>query len=261
VEGGPAAVRSPSRHGCRRAGRGARKLAKILCCRRASLRADRRASPPAHDDPRPRRIALPTVPRVDQAAGGVADRLLRGDRDVPRRPGPAAAGHGVLRDHRHRAGRRRRGRDQLPRRAEDRRADAAHARPAAPPGPGVVGLDAGVRRRRRRRRAVAALRPRQPADDVADARHVRRLCDRLHGAAEAGDAAEHRHRWRVGCHATRAGLGRGHRRRRTRGAAAVPDHLRVDAATSGRWRSTARRTTRRPACRCCRSPTAAATRS
>ena len=226
--------RRPMARGGGAARRERRKLVKIQCCRGAARPIPgidvAPAHPPAHDDPRPRRIALPAVPRADQAAGGVADRVLRGDRHVPGRAGPAAAGRGVLRHHRHRAGRRRRCGDQLPGRAQDRRGDAAHARPPAPPGRGLVAVDAGVRGDGRRPRAVAAPRLRQSADDVADARHVRRLRDRLHGAAEAGDAAEHRHRRRVRRNAAGARLGRGDRRGRAGGAAAVPDHLRLDAA-------------------------------
>ena len=115
----------------------------------------------------------------------------------------------------------------------EQKIDALMARTRARPLPRgelTSAADAGVRRRRRRHRAVAALSLRQPADDVADARHVRRLRDRLHGAAQARDAAEHRDRRRVGRDAAGAGLGRGDQRRRARGAAAVPDHLRLDAA-------------------------------
>ncbi len=60
-------------------------------------------------------------------------------------PGVPPAGPVVLRHARHRAGRRRRRGDQLPGRAEDRRADAAHAAPAAARRRDHVGLDARVR--------------------------------------------------------------------------------------------------------------------
>ena len=94
---------------------------------------------------------------------------------------------------------------------------------------------------------------RQRADHVADARDLRRLRHHLHGAAEAGDAAEHRHRRRVGRDAAGAGLGRGDRRRRPRGADPLSDHLRLDAAALLVARAVPRRkTTRAPGCRCCR---------
>jgi hypothetical protein len=70
----------------------------------------------------------------------------------------------------------------------------------------------------------------QPADDVADLCHLRRLCRRLHRGAQAADAAEHRDRRRVGRHAAGAGLGRDDAARWARGADPVPDHLPVDPA-------------------------------
>jgi hypothetical protein len=48
----------------------------------------------------------------------------------------------------------------------------------------------------------------QPAHDVADLRHLRRLCGDLHRDPQAADAAEHRDRRRLGRHAAGAGLGR-----------------------------------------------------
>jgi protoheme IX farnesyltransferase len=52
----------------------------------------------------------------------------------------------------------------------------------------------------------------QPADHVADLRHLRRLRHHLHRHPQAADAAEHRHRRRLGRHAAGAGLGRHGRR-------------------------------------------------
>src|SRR3990170_2412010 len=76
---------------------------------------------------------------------------------------------------------------------------------------------------------VALLRG-QCADDVAYACHLRLLRDRLHRRAEADDAPEHRDRRRLGRDAAGAGLGCGDRRYFLPGAAAVPDHFRLDAA-------------------------------
>src|SRR5690606_23083989 len=87
-----------------------------------------------------------------------------------------------------------------------------------------------VRHRAGGRGRVRALPLRQSADDVADAGHLRRLCRDLHGAAQAGHAAEHRHRRRLGRDAAGAWLGRRRQRGERRAARAVPDHLRLDAA-------------------------------
>jgi protoheme IX farnesyltransferase len=73
--------------------------------------------------------------------------------------------------------------------------------------------DAAVLGRAVRGRLGAAVRVGQPADDVADARHLRRLRRRLHRDPEAADAAEHRDRRRLGRHAAGAGLGRDDGRR------------------------------------------------
>ena len=59
-----------------------------------------------------------------------------------------------------------------------------------------------------RRRLGAAVVHRQPADHVADLRHLRRLRGGLHRDPEAADAAEHRDRRRLGRDAAGAGLGR-----------------------------------------------------
>ena len=61
-------------------------------------------------------------------------------------------------------------------------------------------------------------------------RHLHRLCRRLHRAAQAADAAEHRHRRRLGGDAAGARLGGDPRRGRARGADPLPDHLPLDAA-------------------------------
>ena len=88
-----------------------------------------------------------------------------------------------------------------------------------------------------------------------------RLCHRLHAVAEARDAAEHRHRRRGRRGPAGARLGRGHQHHRSARAAAVPDHLHVDAAAFlGARRSRAATTTRRSAFRCCPSRTACRSR-
>ena len=67
-------------------------------------------------------VSLPAararVLRAHQAARGVADRVHRGDRHVPRHAGHGAAARAARRHGRHRAGGRRRRGDQLPGRAE-----------------------------------------------------------------------------------------------------------------------------------------------
>ncbi len=134
------------------------------------------------------------------------------------------------RHRRHLAAGRRGVRHQLPRRTENRREDAPH-------------LMASIRTRRnhhcanpavfgcaRRPWHVDALYVRQSADHVAHDRHLRRLCGHLHAAAQAGYAAEHRDRRRLGCDAAGARLGRGHRSCARRCMDSGADHLRVDAA-------------------------------
>jgi hypothetical protein len=67
------------------------------------------------------------------------------------------------------------------------------------------------------------------------------------------DAAEHRDRRRLGRDAAGARLGGDHRRRDLPAAAALPHHLRLDAAALlGARALLAARSTRAPACRCCR---------
>ena len=84
--------------------------------------------------------------------------------------------------------------------------------------------------RRRHGRPVRPLPRGQRADDVAHAGDLRRLRHRLYRAAQAGDPAEHRHRRRGRGDAAGARLGRSRQRRGAAGAAAVSDHLRLDAA-------------------------------
>ena len=78
--------------------------------------------------------------------------------------------------------------------------------------------------------SLAAVCVGQPADHVADLRHLRRLRGDLHRHPQAADAAEHRDRRRLGRDAAGAGLGRDDGRRRARGADPLPHHLPVDAA-------------------------------
>ena len=105
------------------------------------------------------------------------------------------------------------------------------------------GADAALRRRASAASGSWILCAfREPAHDVAHARHVRRLRDRLHRAAQARDAAEHRDRRRLGRHAAGARLGRGDRRgdvprRCCSSSSSSPGRRR----TSGRSRSTARK--------------------
>ena len=87
---------------------------------------------------------------------------------------------------------------------------------------------------------------------VPDAARDRLLRRRLHDAAQADDAAEHRHRRRGRRAAAGDRLGGRHRRRR----APAADPVRRSSSTgrrriSGRCRCGSRRTTPRPACRCC----------
>mmetsp|Transcript_6632 Transcript_6632/g.27600 ORF Transcript_6632/g.27600 Transcript_6632/m.27600 type:complete len:467 (-) Transcript_6632:1209-2609(-) len=177
--------------------------------------------------------ALAAVLPADQAARRPAHRVLRRHRHGPGRARPAHAGP-VADDagchRRHLAGRRRRRRLQLPDRRRHRCPHEAHrlarhrqGRAQPPADPGVLG--AAVRYRHGHPRGLC-----QRADDVADLRHLRRLCGDLHRHPEADDTAEHRHRRRLGRDAAGAGLGRAARRPRARALAAVPDHLPVDAA-------------------------------
>ena len=71
---------------------------------------------------------------------------------------------------------------------------------------------------------------RQRADGGADLPVSDRLRHRLHGLAQAGDAAEHRHRRRRRRCPAGAGLDRHHRRCPRPCAAVVPDHLYLDTA-------------------------------
>ena len=193
----------------------------------------RNAAKPTHsrDLARAHRNPAQAFPRAHQAARGVAHRVHRGDRHVPRDAGVAA--RRASSSSRRSASRWSRAPPPRSTAWSSRRSTRVMTRtraPAAAARRAHVAADARLRRRRRRHRPRAAVPLRQRADHVAHARDVRRLRDRLHGAAQAGDAAEHRDRRRVGRDAAGAGLGGGHRRGRARGAAAVPHHLRLDAA-------------------------------
>jgi hypothetical protein len=91
----------------------------------------------------------------------------------------------------------------------EQKIDAVMARTRARPLPRRTHLvaDAGFRRTRRRRRPLAAPPLVNPLTMWLTLRHLRRLRGRLHRGAEAADAAEHRHRRRLGRHAAGAGLG------------------------------------------------------
>ena len=100
-------------------------------------------------------------------------------------------------------------------------------------------LPAHARRARGRARVRAhphghLLRPagrdHEPRGGVPDAAGHRLLRGRLHDAAEALDAPEHRARWRRRRAAAGHRLGRGHRRHHAPGAAAVRHRLLLDAA-------------------------------
>src|SRR2546426_3731352 len=157
--------------------------------------------------PRPSSPRAP-VSRPDQATRGFADRVHRGDRHVSRRAGIAAGVRRRLRYAGHRTRRRRRGRDQLPGRAKNRRGDGAHTCPAIAARRDIVAADTNLRLRHRGDRSGHPLLQGEYADDVAHACDVRRLRDRLHRAAEACDPAEYRDRRRLRRNAAGAGLGR-----------------------------------------------------
>ena len=167
---------------------------------------------------------------ADQAARGIADRVLRGDRHVSRRAGHGALAHPGGRHAGHRAGRRRGGGGELPDRTEDRCLDGAHARPAAAAGRGQFAGDPAVLGPDRRQRTLPPLHLGESLHHVADLCHLRRLCGDLHHFPQAQYLAEHRHRRRIRCHAAGARLGGGDRRRAGRSLAAVPDHFRMDPA-------------------------------
>ena len=101
-----------------------------------------------------------------------------------------------------------------------------------------------------------------PAHDVAHARHLRRLRDHLHGDPQARHAAEHRDRRRLGRDAAGARMG-GDRPATSRSSrcCSSSSSSRGRRRTSGRSRSIAARSTRAPACRCCRSRTARRSRA
>jgi cytochrome c oxidase assembly protein subunit 15 len=139
----------------------------------------------------------------------------------------------------------------------EQKIDAVMARTRAPPAAARRSefhrQTLAVLRRDRRHRAVPPLLVRQSAHDVADAGDLHRLRDHLHGAAQAGDAAEHRDRRCLRRHAARPGLGRRDRRGELpRRCCCSSSSSRGRRRISGRWRSIAPRNTPRRACPCCR---------
>ena len=183
---------------------------------------------PQGRDPEPR----PGVRHAHQASHR---RVAAGhDRagDVPRRRPAALAVADPRRGGRRRARRRRGQRVQLLHRPRHRPADAAH-------------VTAAARRRTRSRRATSLFfgvvltvvslahrwaRFHQLARHRADRGRDRLLRPRLHHVAQAHDAAEHRLGRRLRGHAGADRLGRGHRRPRRPGVAAVRGRLPVAAA-------------------------------
>ena len=156
----------------------------------------------------------------------------------------------------------RRVRHQLPDGTKDRCHDAPHRMASVRTRRNHDCADPAVFGGARRRGHVDALHVHERADHVADDRHVRRLCGDLYVLAETRDAAEHRDRRRVGRHAAGAWLGSGHGPCARRRVDSRADHLRVDAAAFlGAGVVSGARTTRTPACRCCRTRTARNTRA
>src|SRR5712671_6452069 len=195
------------------------------------VRRDRHDPGKRHFAHRGRRLAAASgALRAHQAACGVADRLHRGDRDVPGDAGDGRVPAADLRRDRHRAGGRCCCRLQLPAGAEDRRADGPHPRTTAADGPAHFRRGARIRGRRWRCRPRLAVPARQPADHVARGCNLHGLRDRVHGGPQAAHPAEHRARRRGGRDAAGARLDRGDGRGFGRRAAALPDHLRLDAA-------------------------------
>ena len=143
-----------------------------------------------------------------------------------------AAGLLVDGDARHRAGGGRRRRLQLPGRAEDRRRDGAHARRGRRSWARIThGADPAHVGRGGRPGPRDPVARREPAHHVAHARHLRGLRDHLHRDPQARHAAEHRDRRRLRARCRRvlgwaAVTGDVH----LPAAAALPHHLRVDAA-------------------------------
>ena len=144
---------------------------------------------------------------------------------------PAALARAGVRQPRHLARGGLGGGDQPPARPAHRCADGAHLASAA--AHRLAQLRArcwSSRSRSARCRWLLLVVVRQRAVRGADLRLADRLRDRLHRLAQARDAAEHRHRRRRRRGAARAGLGRGDHAPLAVRAAAVPDHLRLDAA-------------------------------
>ena len=145
-------------------------------------------------------------------------------------PGTAAVAGAALRHARHRARRLERGGDQPRRRPPLRREDGAHDEPADPDRPRHDAAGAHVCRDHRHRVDGRALAARESAHGRAHVPVADRLRGALHGLAQARDAAEHRDRRRGGRRAAGARLDGRHGLGRSARAAAVPDHLRLDAA-------------------------------
>ena len=174
----------------------------------AAVKYRARRIAPSRDHSRLRRQPRTPVSGADQASRRVADRVHRGHRHVPGGARHSAAGAVVF------------GTlgialvagaaaaiNCLVEQNVDKLMRRTRWRPL-PQGQLSSRADAGLRRHRRRGRARDPLSVRQCVHDVAHLGDVRGLCDRLHGAAQAGDAAEHRDRWRVGRDAAGARLGR-----------------------------------------------------
>ena len=182
-----------------------------------------------------------------QAARGVAHRLHRGDRHAARRAarcrrwaassaatlgialvaGAAAAFNCLV----------------------EQKIDAVMARTRGRPtviGHDLAAADPAAVRRGRRPGPRDPLARGESAHHVAHARHVRRLRGHLHGDPQAGHAAEHRDRRRLGRDAAGAGLGGDDRRRdRSSRCCSSSSSSRGRRRTSGRSRSIAARSTRK----------------
>ena len=125
-------------------------------------------------------------------------------------------------------------------------------RPAGPRG-GADPQRAGVRAGADRGLVLLAVVDDQSAVGAAGRRHHRVLRVRLHAVAQAPHLAERGVGRRGRLHAGDDRLVGGHRHHRLAGVGDVRDHLLLDAAAHlGAWRCGTRRTTTRPACRCCR---------
>jgi hypothetical protein len=159
---------------------------------------------------------------------------------------------GVHRDPLHRGRRRRLRRAQHVVRRRHRRGDVAHRQPADPARPHHAGRGAGVRHDAGVLLGDDARHPGQLVRRRAARLHDLLLRRDLHDVAEALDAAEHRDRRRRRRASAGDRLGGGDRRLSARAAAAVPDHLLLDAAAFLGAGAVPQPTTMpAPACRCC----------